>query len=266
MKTGFRTKDADVIAFIKATGITGGTEFSAVNYLVIALKNKNLWDKIIALYPFVGSTATAHKYNLKDPRDVNAAFRIVWAGGVTHDEFGVTFDGVNGYGDTWLKPSTSMLLGNESMFLYSRTSAAATAAGWVDMGAANTLTQRDELILRTSVDNITVNINSTSAGAGSLSFKNTSASGFFIGSRISQNDLRIYKNGTQIGTTATVTNNGTRSNLSVLIGARRISSGPNGFVARNFALAGLGRGFTNTQANDFYDIVQQYQTILNRQV
>lgn len=262
---GFKTKDIDVIKFIKAAGITGGTEFSAVNYLVIALKNKNLWDKIIALYPFVGSTATAHKYNLKDPRDVNAAFRIVWAGGVTHDSNGVTFDGVNGYGDTWLIPSTSMLLGNESMFLYSRTSAAATATGW-DMGAANTITQRDTLILRTPVDNITVNINSTSAGAGSLSFNNTSASGFFIGSRISQNDLRIYKNGTQIGTTATVTNNGTRSNLSVLIGARRISSGPNGFVARNFALAGLGRGFTNTQANDFYDIVQQYQTILNRQV
>lgn len=260
---GFKTKDIDVIKFIKAAGITGGTEFSAVNYLVIALKNKNLWDKIIALYPFVGSTATAHKYNLKDPRDVNAAFRIVWAGGVTHDSNGVTFDGVNGYGDTWLIPSTSMLLGNESMFLYSRTSA--TATGW-DMGAANTITQRDTLILRTPVDNITVNINSTSAGAGSLSFNNTSASGFFIGSRISQNDLRIYKNGTQIGTTATVTNNGTRSNLSVLIGARRISSGPNGFVARNFALAGLGRGFTNTQANDFYDIVQQYQTILNRQV
>lgn len=265
MKTGFRTKDADVIAFIKATGITGGTEFSAVNYLVIALKNKNLWDKIIALYPFVGSTATAHKYNLKDPRDVNAAFRIVWAGGVTHDEFGVTFDGVNGYGDTWLLPNKAMLLGDESMFLYSRTPDAG-ATGRYDMGAANTITQRDLLILRTSADNITVNMNSTSVDAGSLSFSNTSASGFFIGSRISQNDLRIYKNGTQIGTTATVTNNGTRSNLSVLIGARRISSGPNGFVARNFALAGLGRGFTNTQANDFYEIVQQYQTILNRQV
>lgn len=265
MKTGFRTKDADVIAFIKATGITGGTEFSAVNYLVIALKNKKLWDKIIALYPFVGSTATAHKYNLKDPRDVNDAFRIVWAGGVTHDEFGVTFDGVNGYGDTWCKPSTSMLLGNESMFLYSRTSAA-TALWRYDMGAANTITQRDLLVLRRSDDKITVNINSTSAGAGSLLFSNTSASGFFIGSRISQNDLRIYKNGTQIGTTATDTNNGLRSNLSVLIGARRISGGPNGFIARNFALAGLGRGFTNTQANDFYDIVQQYQTILNRQV
>ena len=30
-----------------------------------------------AIYPFVGGTATTHKFNLKDPADINAAFRLV---------------------------------------------------------------------------------------------------------------------------------------------------------------------------------------------
>ena len=89
MKTGFRTKDADVIAFIKATGITDGTEFSAINYLVLDLKNKGLWTKINTLYPFVGGTATTHKYNLKDPRDdwLDWEEYMVWAPWLRDEKF-----------------------------------------------------------------------------------------------------------------------------------------------------------------------------------
>ncbi len=68
--------DADAQAFITATAITDLTQQTAINTLVTQLKTYGIWTKMKALYPFVGGTATAHKFNLKDPRDLDAAFRL----------------------------------------------------------------------------------------------------------------------------------------------------------------------------------------------
>ena len=68
--------DADAQAFITAAGITDSTQQSAIDTLVKQLKGYGIWSKMKAVYPFVGGTATTHKYNLKDPRDLNAAFRL----------------------------------------------------------------------------------------------------------------------------------------------------------------------------------------------
>jgi hypothetical protein len=35
-----------------------------------------IWRKTHAIYPLLGGTASAHKFNLKDPRDLNAAYRL----------------------------------------------------------------------------------------------------------------------------------------------------------------------------------------------
>ncbi len=85
--------DSDAQAFIDATGITNSTEINAVNVLTKDLKSAGYWDDLVAVYPFVGSTADTHKYNLKDPRDLDAAGRITWVGSLTH-----TYDGVQGAG------------------------------------------------------------------------------------------------------------------------------------------------------------------------
>src|SRR5205085_1059836 len=77
-----------------------------VNNLVVSLKGAGLWTKLKAIYPYVGGSATAHKWNLKDPRVLDAAYRITWSGGVTHNANGVTFDGSTGYGDTHLNALT----------------------------------------------------------------------------------------------------------------------------------------------------------------
>ena len=93
--------DSDAQAFFTAAGITDTTQKNAVNQLVLDLKSYSLWNKMNAIYPFVGGTATTHKYNLKDPRDLNAAYRLSFAGGWTHSSNGVTPNGVNGYADTY---------------------------------------------------------------------------------------------------------------------------------------------------------------------
>ena len=87
--------DPDAQAFITAAGITDTTQKNAINTLVLDLKAYAIWPKFIAIYPYVGGTATTHKFNLVDPLDDNAAFRITWNGGVTHNANGITGNGLS---------------------------------------------------------------------------------------------------------------------------------------------------------------------------
>ena len=104
--------DADAQAFIAAAGITNLTQASAVNTLVNDLKTYGLWTKMKALYPMVGGTATSHKFNLKDPRDLDAAFRLTFSGGWTHSSTGALPNGTTGYAETYFNPTTGYSVNN----------------------------------------------------------------------------------------------------------------------------------------------------------
>ena len=116
-------RDPDTTAFMNATGIpddstvyytgtpqeiTGTGLWTAIDTLVLDLKDASLWSDLQAFYPFVGGTASTHKWNLKNPLDTDAAFRLTWGGGITHDRLGVTGNGTNAYGNTHIVPSTDI--------------------------------------------------------------------------------------------------------------------------------------------------------------
>lgn len=101
--TGFEAYyplDIDAVNFIQAAAITNQTQRNAINALVVKLKNASLWDGAKAIYPYVGGTEAQHKFNLKDPRDLDAAYRITWTGTLAHSSNGVTY--TNGIGETYL--------------------------------------------------------------------------------------------------------------------------------------------------------------------
>jgi hypothetical protein len=100
--------DVNAQAFINASGVTDITTIYAVNDLVISMKADGTWAKMKAIYPLVGGTATTHKFNLKDPRDLDVAFRLSFLGGWTHSSNGILPNGLNGYADTFLTPSTTL--------------------------------------------------------------------------------------------------------------------------------------------------------------
>jgi hypothetical protein len=54
---GVAPVDADAQAFITAAAITDPTQQAAINTLVVDLKGYNVWSKMKAIYPFLGSTA-----------------------------------------------------------------------------------------------------------------------------------------------------------------------------------------------------------------
>ena len=132
---GTAAVDADAQAFITAAAITDPTQQAAINTLVVDLKGYSIWTKMSALYPFVGGTASTHKFNLKDPRDLDAAFRLVFNGGFTHSSNGITGNGTNGFADTKFNPiSQSSNLNSFSLSVYSRTN---LAGNMFDIGNAD---------------------------------------------------------------------------------------------------------------------------------
>lgn len=95
-------------AFLTATGITDATIISALNAMDNSLISAGLLPagtgsgKFKALYPNVGGTASAHKFNFVNPLDTDAAFRVVFNGGWTHTANGAISNGTNAFADTFI--------------------------------------------------------------------------------------------------------------------------------------------------------------------
>lgn len=252
--------DTDAQAFITAASITDITQQNAIKQLVLDLKSYGIWSKMKAIYPFVGGTALSHKFNLKDPRDLDAAYRLVFNGGWTHSNTGALPNGSNAYAETKLNQNTVMTLGNEHISYYSRTNISGT---YVDMGVWDgTLNYGTQLLTRifypssdSFVGYITDSNNSYTA--------NSDSRGFFMANRPNTTQLKLQKN-----TLINIFSNNVNSkvNNTFWIGARNINSTVNLYSPRETAFSSIGDGLTDAEATALYNAVQTYQTTLNRQV
>jgi hypothetical protein len=215
-----------------------------------------------ALYPFVGGTAAQHRFNLKDPRPVNEAFYLTFYGGGTHSENGYLPNG-NSYADTKLSPSSVLQSNYHHLSYYSRTSTIGNL-------------QRDIASFDNGMNpNICVGTNtgvylsdSTNYNVNRLSVNITSAQGLFMSSRITTNSHKIYRNGSQIGSTDTYVELNRQLPTNVLyIGAANVSPfGISSYSTKESAFASIGDGLTDAEATAFYNAVQAYQVALGRQV
>jgi hypothetical protein len=252
---GIPPVDPDAQAFITAAAITDPTQQAAINTLVVDLKGYSIWTKMKALYPMVGGTATTHKFNLKNPLDTNAAFRVFFGGGATHSSNGVQFNGLNSYGDTFIIPNNNLSLNSVHLSYYSRTNI--TGGGLqVEMGV-NEVSKTCFLIYGTTFKAL----NRQEAMAGSTF---TPTNGFLIGSRNTSTTEKYYHKGSLINTLTV--NSNSLSTLKIFLGAASVSNLVTYPSAKQCAFASIGDGLTDTEAANFYTAVQAFQTTLGRQV
>ena len=248
--------DADAQAFIDAAGITDATQQSAINTLVTDLKGYGIWTKMKAIWPFVGGTSSSHKWNLRDPRDLDAAFRLVFSGGWTHSSNGATPNGTNGFADTFLIPNTSLSTSSAHFAKYNRNNdlvGVQKVDGCAAAAGANFMQQNY------------VSANGVIGEVGAvISYTQTDTRGLFTINRTATNSQKLYSNNTTIGTsTFTISN---IPNVKFYLGARNDNGVTTSYNSYECAFASIGDGLTDTEAANLYSAVQAYQTTLNRNV
>ena len=250
--------DSDAFNFLTAAGITNTTQRNAINKLVIDLKYYGLWTKQRAIYPVVGGIAASHAVNLKTPGTYNLTFTAGW----THSSTGMTPNGTSDYANTNLIPSTALSLNSTHLSYYSRTNSIGSnmfgvsnsSQGFILQGAiyGNNAAQSNFDCYNASLGRI---LGSTVADSR----------GFGVFTRSASNSSKIFWNNSQVGS-ITTTGGGLPSTFNLVFSARNSNGTIDNFDNKQCAFFSIGDGLTDTDALNFYNIVQRYQTNLSRQV
>jgi hypothetical protein len=255
------TDTATLERFVAATSITDAQLKTSLDSLITNARNHGWWDLCNAIYPFVGGSSETCKYNLKDPRDDDGAYRITWHGNITFDAGGGISTG--GFGDTHIVPSATFTLPSNHLSYYSTTDAFDTAS--VDAGCSDGV---HDIQLRIYCG---LNQGWYLAGISQAAYlTNEGLTGWFLGTRTgsSASEAALYKNGLKIGL-----GNANPQNVEGLPGSYSIAllNFNNAGVYtkssnRKCAFATIGFGIDSAMAVQMYADIQSFQSQLGRAV
>jgi hypothetical protein len=252
--------------YLYSTQITGTTQVSAINTLINGLKANNLWAKMKAVYPFVtdktlqADMAAQMKFNLVNPQDTDAAFRLAFSGGWTYSTNGAFTNGVNAYADTKLNPLSTLSTSYPSFGVYWRNT---FNAGQTNiMGVCNTTTvNRLDLgfDVGVTVPFVATSSNSSDLGTGTLN------TGYICATRQGISTSKMFRNGAAL-INGTQTFNG-NPNFNFYLAARN-EGGTTAYYSNNqqIAFAHIGNGLSDAEALALYNLIQEFQTTLSRNV
>jgi hypothetical protein len=258
--------DPDAQAFFTASGLTGATNLTAINQLVVDLKGYGIWTKMKAIYPMIGGTAALHKWNLKDPQDTNAAFRLVFNGGWTHSANGALPNGTNGWANTFLSPSTSLTNNNTHISYYSRTIAAGPTKGLIGASFGGSFIPLYTIYGRSTSGN-QVQVDCYDYNTNRINIIDSTGAAFYTNNRTTSAFFRLFRNGLIAGTNSNANaQNVTSINVAFSLAAINLNGSVSQYGFFECAFSSIGDGLTDTEAANFYTAVQAYNTTLSRQV
>ena len=258
----------DVAAYVAAQSSIGyimsRTEMDAVNNLVYSMIGLGLWDKMQVVYPFIGNSLDAMKWNLKDTSSFNITFVGTAFTASTANGLQKTSTAVTSYGNTNYTASVSAALNNSHISVYLGTTQ--SAALIYPIGAFSSSPSR-YFHIRSGNTSTTaqtgIQTQSTSVDWGNVR-PNT---GFAIGSRISTGGgvFSFFVNGSFLSR-ATGTSATTFPVVPTYIGVVNNAGVAQYPCTQAIRFISIGTGLTDTDIRNFYPVVQAYQTALGRQV
>jgi hypothetical protein len=224
----------------------------AVNKLVLDCKATGIWSKMIALYPFVGGTAGTHKYNLKSS-SFSITFNINAGSGDTHNAMGWT-GALSSFSTTGVVPATHTTPNSLAYGVYSRTNSDVQI---FDLGAEAPPGTVVGFWLQQPASGVVYYYNATPLHSATWS----DSSGFFICSRASSSQLKMFRNGIQLGSTYTEVQG------PLPTADFRLSQCFDGTsVPHQMALVFISDGLSDAEVASFNTAIQTFQTTLGRQV
>jgi hypothetical protein len=245
--------DPDAQAYFNAnTAITSSADKTAINNFYLGLKSDNIYTKIYWMILPLWSTATNNKWNLVNPLDTNAAFRLTFSSGWTHASTGIT--PLNAFADTFLIPSTNLSQNNAHLSFYSGTNE--VAANKFEIGSSgnpSTGTNSIAIAVRFTGNLFLSRVNALT----DTSSANANSQGFYIGTRLIATTQQTFKNGTK--TTANINSTGLSPN-SINVGRWNNPTGTPYYTTKQCRFASCGEGFTDTEATNFTNRVNTLLT------
>jgi hypothetical protein len=259
--SNFTTSDQDVKNFITASGISDDyLTCSAINELVGDLKSYNIWNKMYLIYPFVGASASSSKYNLINTGSYIAAYTgsgnpiIFNENGVTTNSASSSY--INSY---WFPNAVSNWSTSASLSIYSRTPQSQS----YDMGTQIAGTTGNQTALIISDANFFYPGLPTD---GAFRASNTDATGFYQAS-LSGSFIRGFKNNSMIVSgSVTVGSSFGNHSINLYIGAINDANIASAFSSRNYSYASIGGALSQTDMQNYYIAVQNFQIKLGRSV
>lgn len=244
--------DTDAQNYFNAnTSITSTADKNAINDFYLGLKSDGIYTKIKAMYLPIWGSAASSKWNLVNPVDTNAAFRLTFATGFTFSSGGMTPNGTSAYADTFLVPS-SFYSTNMHLSFYSRTS---TIGNVGDMGSSQIIvgTNYSQLaVARTSVWGQTTN--------GLVNYlSQANALGFFIGQKVNNSSRKVFRNGV-VNNSTTTTDANPLPNKTIYICCLNDNGTASYYSSKQCAFSSIGDGLTDTEAANFYTRVNTLMT------
>lgn len=265
------TYDSDALAYFTAnTTITSTEDKNAINTFYLGLKSDGIYTKMKAMYLPIWGSADTSKWNLKNPLDTNAAFRLTFSTGWTFSSGGMLPNGTSAYANTNLTPSTAPLtLNNTHLSFYSRTTG---NLGNVDIGQlwVNGGAQAYGLYSSSgrNTDNNMVAANNSS-DANRIIVAQTNASGLFVNTRTSTSSFKYFQNNILKGSNSNVNTSvyqGLGQN-SILLSALNYFADTNvpqnqiiNYSAKQCSFASIGDGLTDAQVSNLYSRVNTLMT------
>jgi len=216
--------DVDASKVIEAVRSTGVTITPAMmhyaHYLISNMKAIGTWSLCSAVYGFVGGTAASHKFNWKDLRDVDAAFRLSYEGSQTNDSNGIKNNSAAAGNAllTHLNVNSGFSYNNFHFGLYINQVGLSTQD---DIGVIQT-TGSEAYIMGSNVEGTTQRF-VTLPSVSSVSVISSQKTGFFCGSKINTaiNANFTGKKYTAVGSITSTVSSATK----IRIGTRTVSSG-----------------------------------------
>ncbi len=254
--------DSDAYNLFVAAQISDVGLKNDINNLIVSSKNNGWWDLQFAIYGMAGDNilqtyASQYKYNWKDPRDLDAAFRLSLIASPTCDANGIAWDGSTQYANTFLVPNTVLSSTSASLSYYSRstgnTGQTRNDIGEANPGADNSLSIRYNDLFYPQIGNQVLIPN----------VANTDATGLYMATRGDGVTIQGYKNGAQVVNSAQVS---ALSTQSIYIGADNNNGSPFGYSQLQCAFATVGSNINSTIAALMYTDIQNFQIARNRQV
>lgn len=265
----FNTLDPATKAFINALALDGviltPTQTRALNRLVLNYKGKgnlnnsvNFWNVSTAIYVYISNSATAFKYNLKNPQNTNAAFRLTFSGGFTFNSNGITGNTLNCFANTFLKPS-DLAQNSHRVLAYVRTDTGG-AAFESNQGATNAgFTNGISFDTRK-----TTNSHAPYSNTGFSAVTNANRAGLIGINRTNSANFKVFRNGLSLYQVNTASQ--TPISINFYIGAQNNNGSFLNPTGQNLCFHVFGDSLSDANMLLEYQIIQQYQNDLGRAV